>query len=95
MRLCTIETPEGPDIGLISSLTIYARVNKYGFLETPYRKVVNSRVTNEVNYLTAEQEDSYTIDQANAPLDKSSRFVNDRVKARLKGEFPIVPPSQV
>jgi len=94
-RLCPIETPEGPNIGLISSLTIYARVNKYGFLETPYRKVVNSRVTNEVNYLTAEQEDSYTIAQANAPLDKNSRFVNERVKARLKGEFPIVPPSQV
>ncbi|MCH9029586.1 MAG: DNA-directed RNA polymerase subunit beta, partial [Bacteroidetes bacterium] len=94
-RLCPIETPEGPNIGLISSLTIYARVNKYGFLETPYRKVVNSKVTNEVKYLTAEQEDSYTIAQANAPLDKNSRFVNERVKARLKGEFPIVPPSQV
>ncbi len=94
-RLCPIETPEGPNIGLISSLTIYARVNRYGFLETPYRKVVNSKVTNEVNYLTAEQEDSYTIAQANAPLDKNSRFVNERVKARLKGEFPIVPPSQV
>ncbi len=94
-RLCPIETPEGPNIGLISSLTIYARVNRYGFLETPYRKVVKGKVTNEVEYLTAEQEDIYTIAQANAPLDDQGRFVNERVKARHKGEFPIVPPDQI
>jgi DNA-directed RNA polymerase subunit beta len=94
-RLCPIETPEGPNIGLISSLTIFSRVNRYGFLETPYRKVKRVKVTDEVEYLTAEQEDIYTIAQANAPLDNQSKFVNERVKARLKGEFPIVSPSQV
>ncbi len=94
-RLCPIETPEGPNIGLISSLTIFSRVNRYGFLETPYRKVKKNKVTNEVEYLTAEQEDIYTIAQANAPLDNQSKFVNERVKARLKGEFPIVSPKQV
>jgi len=92
-RLCPIETPEGPNIGLISSLTIYARVNKYGFLESPYRKVVNGKVTNEVEYLTAEQEDNYTIAQANAPIDANGKFLNDRVKSRNKGEFPIVIPT--
>ena len=94
-RLCPIETPEGPNIGLISSLTIYARVNRYGFLETPYRKVAKGKVSKEVEYLTAEQEDIFTIAQANAPLDQQSKFVNERVKSRLKGEFPIVPPEQV
>jgi DNA-directed RNA polymerase subunit beta len=94
-RLCPIETPEGPNIGLISSLTIYARVNRYGFLETPYREVVRGKVTDKVEYLTAEQEDIFTIAQANAPLDNQSKFVNERVKSRLKGEFPIVSPKQV
>jgi len=94
-RLCPIETPEGPNIGLISSLTIYARVNRYGFLETPYRKVARGKVSNNINYLTAEQEDVFTIAQANAPLTEQSKFVNERVKSRLKGEFPIVPPDQV
>ncbi|OGU75031.1 MAG: DNA-directed RNA polymerase subunit beta [Ignavibacteria bacterium RBG_16_34_14] len=94
-RLCPIETPEGPNIGLISSLTIYARVNKYGFLETPYRKVEKGKVSNDVNYLTAEQEDYFTIAQANAPLNEQSRFVNDRVKSRFKGEFPVVTPENV
>jgi DNA-directed RNA polymerase subunit beta len=94
-RLCPIETPEGPNIGLISSLTIFSRVNKYGFLETPYRKVIKNKVSNQVEFLTAEQEDIYTIAQANAPLNEQSKFVNERVKARLKGEFPIVPPTQV
>ena len=81
-RLCPIETPEGPNIGLISSLTIFSRVNKYGFLETPYRKVAKSKVTNQVEYLTAEQEDIYTIAQAYAPLNEQSKFVNERIKAR-------------
>ncbi len=94
-RLCPIETPEGPNIGLISSLTIYSRVNKYGFLETPYRKVSKGKVTDEVEYLTAEQEDKFTIAQANAPLTESGKFVNERVKSRLKGEFPIVYPEDV
>ncbi len=94
-RLCPIETPEGPNIGLISSLTIYARVNRYGFLETPYRKVVKGKVQNEVEYLTAEQEDLYTIAQANALIDEQSKFVHERVKCRFKGEFPITTPENI
>lgn len=94
-RLCPIETPEGPNIGLISSLTIYARVNRYGFLETPYRKVSKGKVSNEVEYLTAEQEDVFTIAQANATLDEQGKFAKERVKSRLKGEFPIVHPEAV
>src|SRR5210317_1244399 len=74
-RLCPIETPEGPNIGLISSLTIYSRVNSFGFLETPYRKVKNGRVTKEVNYLNADQEDEFTIAQANAPIDEKGNFI--------------------
>jgi len=94
-RLCPIETPEGPNIGLISSLTIFARVNKYGFLETPYRKVERGRVIDEVAYLTAEQEDMFTIAQANAPLEENGKFVNERVKSRNKGEFPIITPDHI
>lgn len=94
-RLCPIETPEGPNIGLISSLTIYSVVNKYGFLETPYRKVTNGKVSNEVVYLAADQEDLYTIAQANAPLDNAGRFVNDRVKCRYMDEYPVSPKDQV
>jgi len=94
-RLCPIETPEGPNIGLISSLTIFARVNRYGFLETPYRKVNKGKVTKEVEFLSAQQEDIFTIAQANAQLDEQSKFVKERVKSRLKGEFPIVSPDQV
>jgi len=94
-RLCPIETPEGPNIGLISSLTIYARVNNYGFLETPYRKVVNGKVTNKIEYLSADEEDKYTIAQANAPIDEQGRFLNERVKCRRKGEFPVVYPNEV
>lgn len=94
-RLCPIETPEGPNIGLISSLTIYARINRYGFLITPYRKVSKGKVSKDVEYLSAEQEDIHTIAQANAPLNDQSKFVNERVKSRLRGEFPIVPPDQV
>ncbi|HRI46022.1 MAG TPA: DNA-directed RNA polymerase subunit beta [Ignavibacteriaceae bacterium] len=94
-RLCPIETPEGPNIGLISSLTIYSKVNKYGFLEAPYRKVVDGKVTDEVVYLTAEQEDHFTIAQANAPIKDNGEFVNARVKSRFKGEFPIVHPHEL
>ncbi len=94
-RLCPIETPEGPNIGLISSLTIFARVNGYGFLEAPYRKVKNGVVTKKVEYLSADQEDEYTIAQANAPIDEQGKFLNDRVKCRNKGEFPVVTPENV
>lgn len=94
-RLCPIETPEGPNIGLISSLTIYSTVNGYGFLETPYRKVKNGRVTKEVEYLNADDEDKYIIAQANAPINEKGEFTNERVKCRLKGEFPVVLPEQV
>ncbi|MFA3782824.1 DNA-directed RNA polymerase subunit beta [Melioribacteraceae bacterium 4301-Me] len=94
-RLCPIETPEGPNIGLISSLTIYARVNNYGFLETPYRKVKDGKVTNSVDYLSADQEDEFTIAQANAPIDEQGKFINERVKCRRKGEFPVVAPEEV
>jgi DNA-directed RNA polymerase subunit beta len=94
-RLCPIETPEGPNIGLISSLTIFTRVNHYGFLETPYRKVKEGKVSSSIDYLSADQEDEFTIAQANAPLDEQNKFVRDRVKSRFKGEFPIVPPNEV
>lgn len=94
-RLCPIETPEGPNIGLISSLCIHARVNEFGFIETPYRKVKNGRVSGEIEFLNAEQEDTYTIAQANAPIDGRGNFQGDRVKARFQGDFPVVKPDEV
>jgi DNA-directed RNA polymerase subunit beta len=94
-RLCPIETPEGPNIGLISSLCIHARVNEFGFIETPYRRVKNGRVSEEIEFLTAEQEDNYTIAQANAPLDNRNTFRDERVKARYQGDFPVVKPEDV
>ena len=94
-RLCPIETPEGPNIGLISSLTTYARINDFGFIETPYRPVKDGKVANTIEYLTADDEDNFVIAQANAPLDKKGHFVNDRVKARFKGDFPVVSPQEV
>ncbi len=94
-RLCPIETPEGPNIGLISSLTIFSTVNGYGFLETPYRKVKDGRVTKEVHYLNADDEDNFIIAQANAPINEKGEFTNERVKCRFKGEFPVVLPEQV
>ncbi len=94
-RLCPIETPEGPNIGLISSLCVHARINDFGFIETPYRVVKNGRVTNEIVWLTAEEEDNAVIAQANAPLDSKGRFENDYVKCRFRGDFPIVPPDEV
>ena len=97
-RLCPIETPEGPNIGLISSLCIYAKINDLGFIETPYRKVENSKVNlnnDEVVYLTAEVEEGKVIAQGNAPLNADGTFRRDRVKARLDADFPIVPPDQV
>lgn len=94
-RLCPIETPEGPNIGLISSLCIYSRINRFGFIETPYRKVAKNQATDEVEYLTAEREDEVTIAQANAVLDEKSKFVNERVKSRFKGDFPDTEPANI
>ncbi|UCE67166.1 MAG: DNA-directed RNA polymerase subunit beta [Candidatus Zixiibacteriota bacterium] len=94
-RICPIETPEGPNIGLISSLATYARINKYGFLETPYKVVKNGKVTDEIKFLTADEEDRYVVAQANAPLTDKNRFELDRVKARHRGEFLVVKPEEV
>ena len=97
-RLCPIETPEGPNIGLISSLCVYAKINSLGFIETPYRKVENGKVdlnNNDVIYLTAEVEEGKMIAQGNAPLNDDGTFINDKVKARLDADFPIVPPTDI
>ncbi len=94
-RICPIETPEGPNIGLIVSLSTYARVNPYGFVETPYRKVEDSRVRGEVSYLTAMDEKDYPIAQANAPLDEQGTFTLEQVSARKAGEFVMVPPEEI
>ncbi len=94
-RICPIETPEGPNIGLINSLATFARVNKYGFIETPYRKVEKGRVTDEVVYLSAMEEGSHTIAQANAEIDAKGRFVADLVSCRRSYEFVLSPPDQV
>jgi DNA-directed RNA polymerase subunit beta len=94
-RICPIETPEGPNIGLISSLSTYARTNEFGFIETPYRKVTSGTVTDEIVFLTALEEEHYVIAQANAELDKRNRFVKDRVSARKGGEFKMVPPDEI
>jgi DNA-directed RNA polymerase subunit beta len=94
-RLCPIETPEGPNIGLISSIATYARINEFGFLETPYRKVENGKAVSKIEYLSADDEEQYIIAQANAPLDDKGNFLLDRVKARYRGEFPVVHPEDV
>jgi DNA-directed RNA polymerase subunit beta len=95
-RMCPIETPEGPNIGLIGALSAFARVNPFGFIETPYRKVTDGRVSDDVQYLTADEEDRYVIAQANAPLTEDSRLAEDRVLVRRKGgEFEAVAPSVV
>ncbi len=97
-RLCPIETPEGPNIGLISSLCVYAKINDLGFIETPYRKVENSVVNvnnDEVIYLAAEEEEDQMIAQGNAPLDKKGNFLNPRVKARKDVDYPVVAPEEV
>lgn len=94
-RLCTIETPEGPNIGLISSLCVHAKVNGMGFIETPYRVIESGKVdtSTTVSYLTAEEEDGMNIVQANAQIDKTGKFLSDRVKARFEGDFPLVNPA--
>ncbi|OBA36647.1 DNA-directed RNA polymerase subunit beta [Rhodococcus sp. 852002-51564_SCH6189132-a] len=95
-RMCPIETPEGPNIGLIGSLSVYARVNPFGFIETPYRKVVDGVVTDEVEYLTADEEDRYLIAQANSPIGSDNRFSDERVLVRKKGaEIEYVSADQV
>ncbi|MFN3844022.1 MAG: DNA-directed RNA polymerase subunit beta [Rehaibacterium terrae] len=94
-RVCTIETPEGPNIGLINSLAVYARTNQYGFLETPYRKVVNGRVTDEVEYLSAIEENEYVIAQANAELDEKGALTGQFVPCRYQGETLLKPPSEI
>ncbi len=96
-RLCTIETPEGPNIGLISSLCVHAKVNKMGFIETPYRKVENGKVKlkEPVIFLTAEEEDTYNIAQANVKIKPSGELASEKIKARFEGDFPVVDPSEV
>src|SRR6187455_2690516 len=96
-RLCTIETPEGPNIGLISTLCVHAKINKMGFLETPYRKVVDGKVVLKGNaeYLTAEGEDYLKIAQANTPIDKVGLFMTDRIKSREHGDFPMLGPEEI
>ncbi|MBB1501539.1 DNA-directed RNA polymerase subunit beta [Propioniciclava sp. MC1683] len=95
-RMCPIETPEGPNIGLIGSLASFARVNAFGFIETPYRKVENGRVTDQIDYLTADEEDRYIVAQANAVLDDEGKFVEDRVLVRVKhGDADEVPAEDV
>ncbi len=94
-RICPIETPEGPNIGLIASLATFAKVNDFGFIETPYRKVVNGRVTSQLDYLTADREEQFIVAQANAPIDDKGKFQNERVMCRCKGDFIDVPPDRV
>ncbi len=94
-RICPIETPEGPNIGLIGSMGTYARTNKFGFLETPYKKVINGRATNEIEYLTADEEDLYTIAQANANFNKKGEFLDELVVARQRGDILEISPDKV
>ena len=94
-RICPIETPEGPNIGLINSMATFARVNKYGFIETPYRKVIEGKVTNEVIYLSAIEEGKYTIAQANSALDKSAKFTDDLISCRKSGDFVMATPDTI
>jgi DNA-directed RNA polymerase subunit beta len=94
-RICPIETPEGPNIGLINSMCTYARINEFGFIETPYRKVKNGKVTNEIEYLTADQEENYLIAQASNVIDKAGKFEQERIDARERGEFIESTPDAV
>ncbi|HQK46844.1 MAG TPA: DNA-directed RNA polymerase subunit beta [Syntrophorhabdaceae bacterium] len=94
-RICPVETPEGPNIGLIASLSTYAKVNEFGFIEAPYRKVVNGRVTDEVHYLSALEEENYYIAQANAPIGEDGRLAADMISAQKGGGFYLVSPEQI
>ncbi len=94
-RLCPIETPEGPNIGLITSLACFASVNEYGLIESPYRKVSNGKVTDEVEYLTANREDEYIVAQANSPLESNGKFSSEAVACRFRGDFPVKDPKDI
>jgi DNA-directed RNA polymerase subunit beta len=94
-RICPIETPEGPNIGLIGSMAIYARLDEYGFLETPYRRVNNGVISNEIVYLTADEEDAYRIAPASVPVDQKGRILADVVSVRYRDSYPQVPPSEI
>src|SRR5687767_15560246 len=94
-RICPVETPEGPNIGLIASLATFARVNDFGFLETPYRSVEKGRVTGHIDYLTADREEQFIVAQANAPIDDKGHFTTKTVTCRSKGDFVDVDPEKV
>lgn len=94
-RICPIETPEGPNIGLIASLSTYSKINEMGFIETPYRRVVDGKVTGMVDYLPADEEDKYIIAQANSRLDDKGNFVDEKILCRHKGDFPVLTPDKV
>ena len=94
-RICPIETPEGPNIGLIASLATFARINEFGFLETPYRKAKDGRVTEDIEYLTADREEQFIVAQANSPIDARGHFTTERVVCRARGEFVDVEPARV
>ncbi len=94
-RICPIETPEGPNIGLITSLATYARINEFGFIESPYRKVVDGKVTDEVHYLSALESENFVIAEATTPVDKKGNLIGETVSARVKGDFKMVSPQEV
>jgi len=94
-RICPIETPEGPNIGLISSMSTFARINDFGFIETPYRKVINGRVTDQIDFLTGDQEENYLVAQANAAIDEKGHYTSDKVSIRYRGDFLEVEPAKV
>jgi DNA-directed RNA polymerase subunit beta len=94
-RICPIETPEGPNIGLISSMSTFSRINEFGFIETPYRRVESGRVTTQIDYLTADREENYLVAQANAPIDERGNFTDEKVSCRYRGDFLEVEPSKV
>jgi DNA-directed RNA polymerase subunit beta len=94
-RICPIETPEGPNIGLISSMSTFSRINEFGFIETPYRRVEDGRVTDQIDYLTADREENYLVAQANAPIDDLGNFTDEKVSCRYRGDFLEVEPTKV
>ncbi len=94
-RICPIETPEGPNIGLISSMSTFARINEFGFIETPYRRVEGGRVSAQIDYLTADREENYLVAQANAPIDEEGNFTDEKVSCRYRGDFLEVDPSKI
>jgi DNA-directed RNA polymerase subunit beta len=94
-RICPIETPEGPNIGLISSMSTFSRINEFGFIETPYRRVENGRVSSQIDYLTADREENYLVAQANAPIDELGNFTDEKVSCRYRGDFLEVEPGKI